>query len=219
MSLSNKDSFFANTTRTNNNSNSFQKSPLVNFDANSDNEKVQEDESNIRREIENKYAQHAEEYKRKLKLEAEESLSLEKARIENEAKKKEIDLKSRIEKEKAELEDKIRQLENGEKSENKGSQLQKFRKYPERKFDKLISKILYIEPETLQMCRDIAVEISLARKTLDLDKNNPLPRFSENTVIRAAVKAILHSEKIANVDLRTIQTEDSLEEFFRGLLN
>lgn len=203
MSLSDKDSFFANPTRSNNNS--FQRSPLIDLETEKEGVGASD---NIRKEIEREYALNFEEVKRKLELDARNKLAIETARI-----------KEETEKYKSELENKMRNLEiSNESGDNKGHQLQKFRKYPERKFDKLVSKILYIEPETLQLCRDIAVEISLARKTLDLDKNNPLPRFSENTVIRAAVKAILHSEKIANIDLRTIQTESALEDFFRSLL-
>lgn len=101
---------------------------------------------------------------------------------------------------------------------NIGTELQKLRKYPERHYDKLMNKVVMFNPEEYFLVRELASEISLARKRSSIPNKGELPRVTENTVIRAALKAIFSKIGKTNTDFTALQTEESLENYFNSLL-
>ena len=101
---------------------------------------------------------------------------------------------------------------------NVGSELQKFRKYPTKTYDQLINKMVLFNTEEFHLIRDLASEISIARKRSSIPNKGSLPRVTENTVIRAALSAIFSKIGKTNTDLTTLQTEESLENYFNSLL-
>lgn len=107
---------------------------------------------------------------------------------------------------------------NEEPIGNIGSELQKFRKYPEKKYDQLLSKVVTFNEEEFYLIRDLASEISMARKRSNIPNKGALPRITENTIIRAALKAVFSKIGNSNLDLTTMQTEEALENYFYNLL-
>jgi hypothetical protein len=101
---------------------------------------------------------------------------------------------------------------------NIGSELQKFRKYPEKKYDQLLSKVVTFNEEDFYLIRDLASEISMTRKRSSIPNKGALPRITENTIIRAALKAVFSKIGNSNLDLTTLQTEEALENYFNNLL-
>ncbi|MDD4976551.1 MAG: hypothetical protein PHY93_19500 [Bacteriovorax sp.] len=101
---------------------------------------------------------------------------------------------------------------------NVGSELQKFRKYPAKTYDKLINKMVLFNEEEFYLIRDLSSEISIARKRSSMPNKGSLPRITENTVIRAALKAVFSKIGKTNTDLTTLQTEEALESYFNSLL-
>lgn len=101
---------------------------------------------------------------------------------------------------------------------NVGSELQKFRKYPQKTYDKLMNKMVLFNEEEYFLVRDLASEISMARKRSSMPNKGSLPRITENTVIRAALKAVFSKIGRTNTDLTTLQTEEALESYFNSLL-
>jgi hypothetical protein len=101
---------------------------------------------------------------------------------------------------------------------NIGSELQKFRKYPEKTYDKYLNKMVTFNEEDFYLIRDLSSEISMARKRSQIPNKGSLPRITENTVIRAALKAIFSKIGNSNLDLSTLQTEEALENYFNRLL-
>lgn len=101
---------------------------------------------------------------------------------------------------------------------NVGAELQKFRKYPTKTYDKLINKMVLFNSEEFHLIRDLASEISIARKRSSIQNKGSLPRITENTVIRAALSAIFSKIGKTNMDLTTLQTEEALENYFNTLL-
>lgn len=107
---------------------------------------------------------------------------------------------------------------NEEPIGNIGSELQKFRKYPEKKYDQLLSKVVTFNEEDFYLIRDLASEISMARKRSSIPNKGTLPRITENTIIRTALKAVFSKIGNSNMDLTTLQTEEALENYFNNLL-
>ena len=101
---------------------------------------------------------------------------------------------------------------------NVGAELQKFRKYPTKTYDKLINKMVLFNSEEFHLIRDLASEISIARKRSSIQNKGSLPRITENTVIRAALSAVFSKIGKTNMDLTTLQTEEALENYFNTLL-
>jgi hypothetical protein len=101
---------------------------------------------------------------------------------------------------------------------NVGSELQKFRKYPQKTYDKLINKMVLFNEEEFYLIRDLSSEISIARKRSSMSNKGTLPRITENTVIRAALRAVFQKIGKTNVDLSTLQTEEALEHYFNSLM-
>lgn len=99
-----------------------------------------------------------------------------------------------------------------------GSELQKFRKYPTKTYDKFLNKMVTFNEEEFYLIRDLSAEISLARKRSTISNKGSLPRITENTVIRAALKAVFSKIGSNNTDLTTLQTEEALESYFNSLL-
>ncbi len=112
----------------------------------------------------------------------------------------------------------MRQVHTEEEIGNVGSELQKFRKYPQKKYDKLMNKMVLFNEEEYFLIRDLASEISMARKRSTIANKGSLPRITENTVIRAALKAMFQKIGRTNTDLSTLQTEEALENYFNSLL-
>ena len=111
-----------------------------------------------------------------------------------------------------------RREESADQIGNVGSELQKLRKYPEKKYDQLLSKVVLFNEEEYFLIRDLASEISIAKKRSTIANKGSLPRVTENTVIRAALKAICSKIGKSNLDLSTLQTEEALERYFNSLL-
>ncbi|MBC7540174.1 MAG: hypothetical protein H7281_15220 [Bacteriovorax sp.] len=107
---------------------------------------------------------------------------------------------------------------NNEEIGNIGSELQKFRKYPTKTYDKFLNKMVTFNEEEFYLIRDLSAEISLARKRSSIANKGSLPRITENTVIRAALKAVFSKIGSNNTDLTTLQTEEALESYFNSLL-
>ena len=101
---------------------------------------------------------------------------------------------------------------------NVGTELQKFRKYPQKTYDKLLSKMVLFNEEEFFLIRDLASEISIARKRSSIPNKGSLARITENTVIRAALSAIFLKIGKTNTDLSTLQTEEALQAYFNSLL-
>lgn len=99
-----------------------------------------------------------------------------------------------------------------------GSELQKFRKYPAKTYDKFLNKMVTFNEEEFYLIRDMASEISMARKKSNIPNKGSLPRITENTVIRAALKALFSKIGKTSTDLTTLQTEEALEAYFNSLL-
>lgn len=108
--------------------------------------------------------------------------------------------------------------ESVEQIGNVGTELQKLRKYPEKKYDQLLSKVVLFNEDEYFMIRDLASEISIAKKRSTIANKGSLPRVTENTIIRAALKAICSKIGKSNLDLTTLQTEEALERYFNSLL-
>ena len=107
---------------------------------------------------------------------------------------------------------------NEESIGNVGAELQKYRKYPTKTYDKFLNKMVLFNEEEFYLIRDLSAEISMARKRSTIANKGSLPRITENTIIRAALKAVF--SKIGNngTDLSTLQTEEALESYFNSLL-
>lgn len=101
---------------------------------------------------------------------------------------------------------------------NVGSELQKFRKYPTKTYDKFLNKMVTFNEEEFYLIRDLSAEISIARKRSNISNKGSLPRITENTVIRAALKAVFSKIGSTSTDLTTLQTEEALESYFNSLL-
>lgn len=101
---------------------------------------------------------------------------------------------------------------------NVGSELQKFRKYPTKTYDKFLNKMVTFNEDEFYLIRDLSCEISMARKKSNIQNKGTLPRVTENTVIRAALKAMFSRIGKTSTDLSTLQTEEALENYFNGLL-
>ncbi len=101
---------------------------------------------------------------------------------------------------------------------NVGSELQKFRKYPTKTYDKFLNKMVTLNEEEFYLIRDLSAEISMARKRSTISNKGSLPRITENTIIRAALKAMFSKIGSTNTDLTTLQTEEALEAYFNSLL-
>lgn len=101
---------------------------------------------------------------------------------------------------------------------NIGSELQKFRKYPQKTYDKFLNKMVTFNEEEFYLIRDLSAEISIARKRSNISNKGSLPRITENTVIRAALKAVFSKLGSNSTDLSTLQTEEALESYFNSLL-
>lgn len=101
---------------------------------------------------------------------------------------------------------------------NVGAKLQKLRKYPKKTYDKFLIKMVTFNEEEFYLIRDLSAEISLARKRSNISSKGSLPRITENTVIRAALKAVFSKIGSTNTDLTTLQTEEALESYFNSLL-
>lgn len=101
---------------------------------------------------------------------------------------------------------------------NVGSELQKFRKYPTKTYDKFLNKMVTFNEEEFYLIRDLSSEISMARKRSSIPNKGALPRVTENTVIRAALKAMFSKIGGTSTDLSTLQTEEALESYFNSLL-
>lgn len=110
------------------------------------------------------------------------------------------------------------QINNNEEIGNVGSELQKFRKYPQKTYDKFLNKMVTFNEEEFYLIRDLSAEISLARKRSNISNKGSLPRITENTVIRAALKAVFSKIGSNATDLTTLQTEEALESYFNSLL-
>ena len=107
---------------------------------------------------------------------------------------------------------------NDEEIGNVGSELQKFRKYPQKKYDTLMNKMVLFNEEEYFLIRDLSSEISLARKRSNIVNKGSLPRITENTVIRAALKAVFSKIGKSPMDMTMLQTEEALEAYFNSLL-
>ena len=101
---------------------------------------------------------------------------------------------------------------------NIGSELQKFRKYPQKKYDTFINKMVLFNEEEFFLIRDLSSEISIARKRSSIPNKGSLPRVTENTVIRAALKAVFQKIGKTNLNVAHLQTEEELEHYFNSLL-
>ena len=101
---------------------------------------------------------------------------------------------------------------------NVGSELQKFRKYPAKTYDKFLNKMVLFNEEEFYLIRDLSAEISMARKRSNIPNKGSLPRITENTVIRAALKVVFSKIGNTSMDLSTLQTEEALESYFNSLL-
>ncbi len=101
---------------------------------------------------------------------------------------------------------------------NIGAELQKFRKYPQKKYDTYINKMVLFNEEEFFLIRDLSSEISIARKRSSIPNKGSLPRITENTVVRAALKAVFQKIGKTNLNVLNLQTEDDLENYFSSLL-
>jgi len=101
---------------------------------------------------------------------------------------------------------------------NIGAELQKFRKYPQKKYDTYINKMVLFNEEEFFLIRDLSSEISLARKRSSIPNKGSLPRITENTVVRAALKAVFQKIGKTNLNVLNLQTEEDLENYFSSLL-
>ena len=68
-----------------------------------------------------------------------------------------------------------------------------------------------LNEDEFYLIRDLSSEISMARKRSTIANKGSLPRVTENTIIRAALKAMLSKIGKTNTDLSTLQTEEALE--------
>jgi hypothetical protein len=150
----------------------------------------------------------------KNRLESEYSLKIKS--LENEFKnltvKKEQELKQREEsllhKEK---------LQENEK-DNIGSELQKFRRYPEKVYDVLKRKTVTLSDDDYLIIRELATDISISRRKSKIPNKETLPRITESTIIRSAMKAICKNIENSKTDLTCLQTEEALVHFFESLM-
>ena len=101
---------------------------------------------------------------------------------------------------------------------NIGTELQKFRKYPQKKYDTYINKMVLFNEEEFFLIRDLSSEISIARKRSSIPNKGSLPRITENTVVRAALKAVFQKIGKTNLNVLNLQTEEDLENYFSSLL-
>lgn len=101
---------------------------------------------------------------------------------------------------------------------NVGSELQKFRKYPQKTYDKFLNKMVTFNEEEFYLIRDLSAEISIARKRSSISNKGSLPRITENTIIRAALKAMFSKIGNSGMSLNSLQTEEGLEAYFNSLL-
>jgi hypothetical protein len=101
---------------------------------------------------------------------------------------------------------------------NVGTELQKFRKYPARSFDKCINKMVPFNEEEYFMIREFAADLSIARKKSTIKNKDTLPRITENTIIRTGMRALLKHIADKNLDYSTLQTEEGLTDLFNSIL-
>ncbi len=101
---------------------------------------------------------------------------------------------------------------------NIGSELQKFRKYPKKSFDKCINKMVLFNEEEFFMIREFAADLSMARRKSTIKNKDTLPRITENTIIRAGMKALLKNIAEKKLDYNSLQTEEGLTELFNSIL-
>lgn len=101
---------------------------------------------------------------------------------------------------------------------NVGSELQKLRRYPQKSYDKFLNKMVTFNEEDFYLIRDLSAEISMARKKSNIANKGTLPRVTENTIIRAALKAMFSKIGNGGIDLNSLQTEEGLESYFNSLL-
>lgn len=101
---------------------------------------------------------------------------------------------------------------------NVGSELQKFRKYPKRSFDKCINKMVPFNEEEYFMIREFSADISMARKKSTIKNKDTLPRITENTIIRTGMRALLKHIAEKKLDLNQLQTEEGLSDLFNSIL-
>ena len=77
--------------------------------------------------------------------------------------------------------------------------------------------VLFNEEEFF-LIRDLSSEISIARKRSSIPNKGSLPRITENTVVRAALKAVFQKIGKTNLNVLNLQTEEDLENYFSSLL-
>jgi hypothetical protein len=105
-----------------------------------------------------------------------------------------------------------------EEISNVGTELQKFRKYPKKSFDKCINKMVLFNEEEYFMIREFAADLSMARKKSTIKNKDTLPRITENTIIRSGMKALLKHIADKKLDFSTLQTEEGLTDLFVSIL-
>jgi hypothetical protein len=105
-----------------------------------------------------------------------------------------------------------------EEISNVGAELQKFRKYPKKSFDKCINKMVLFNEEEFFMIREFAADLSMARKKSTIKNKDTLPRITENTIIRSGMKALLKHIADKKLDFSTLQTEEGLTDLFVSIL-
>jgi hypothetical protein len=105
-----------------------------------------------------------------------------------------------------------------EEVSNVGSELQKFRKYPKKSFDKCINKMVLFNEEEYFLIREFQADLSMARRKSTIKNKDTLPRITENTIIRSGMKALLKHIAEKKLDYSTLQTEDGLTNLFNSIL-
>jgi hypothetical protein len=105
-----------------------------------------------------------------------------------------------------------------EEVSNVGTELQKFRKYPKKSYDKCINKMVLFNEEEYFLIREFQADLSMARRKSTIKNKDTLPRITENTIIRSGMKALLKHIAEKKLDYSTLQTEDGLTNLFNSIL-
>jgi hypothetical protein len=105
-----------------------------------------------------------------------------------------------------------------EEVSNIGTELQKFRKYPKKSYDKCINKMVLFNEEEYFLIREFQADLSMARRKSTIKNKDTLPRITENTIIRSGMKALLKHIAEKKLDYSALQTEEGLTNLFNSIL-
>jgi hypothetical protein len=102
--------------------------------------------------------------------------------------------------------------------DNIGTELQKFRRYPAKIYDVLKRKTVTLSDDDYLVIRELATDISIARRKSKIPNKETLPRITESTIIRSAMRAVCQKIENSKTDLTSLQTEESLVKFFESMM-